>query len=127
MRALTISDQETMIMALQDEIRRNDTSRYDHRLYGVLLVAQGMTCPQVAGLLGDSPRAVVNWIQRFEARGLAGQAVGVRQQILTGRPCFGEPGIEPFRNLAVRGCNAEQRSTIFRAFRDFRGPNASMV
>jgi hypothetical protein len=43
MKALTISDQQNMILALQDEIRRNDTSRYDHRLHGVLLVAQGMT------------------------------------------------------------------------------------
>ena len=69
-------------MALQDEIRRNDASRYDHRLHGVLLVAQGMTCPQVAGLLGDSPRAVVNWVQRFEATGLCGLSEGERP----GRP-----------------------------------------
>jgi transposase len=82
MKALTISDKENMIMALQDEIRRNDASRYDHRLHGVLLVAQGMTCPQVAGVLGDSPRTVVNWVQRFESRGLAGLAEGERP----GRP-----------------------------------------
>jgi transposase len=82
MKALTISDRENMIMALQDEIRRNDTSRYDHRLHGVLLVAQGMTCPQVAGLLGDAPRSVVNWVQRFEASGLAGLSEGERP----GRP-----------------------------------------
>jgi transposase len=82
MKALTISDQENMIMALQDEIRRNDMSRYDHRLHGVLLVAQGMSCPQVAGLLGDSPRSVVNWVQRFEARGFAGLSEGERP----GRP-----------------------------------------
>lgn len=82
MKALTISDKENMIMALQDEIRRNDASRYDHRLHGVLLVAQGMTCPQVAGVLGDSPRTVVNWVQRFESRGLAGLAEGQRP----GRP-----------------------------------------
>ena len=71
-----------MIMALQDEIRRNDASRYDHRLHGVLLVAQGMTCPKVAELLGDSSRSVVNWVQRFEADGLAGLSEGER----TGRP-----------------------------------------
>lgn len=82
MKPLTISDKENMIMALQDEIRRNDTSRYDHRLHGVLLVAQGMTCPQVSELLGDSPRTVVNWVQRFEADGLAGLSEGQR----SGRP-----------------------------------------
>ena len=82
MKALTISDNDNMIMALQDEIRRNDTSRYDHRLHGVLLVAQGMTCPQVAELLGDAPRTVVNWVQRFETDGLAGLSEGQR----SGRP-----------------------------------------
>lgn len=82
MKALTISDTENMVMALQDEIRRNDVSRYDHRLHGVLLIAQGMTCPRVAELLGDSPRTVVNWVQNFEARGFAGLSEGQR----SGRP-----------------------------------------
>lgn len=60
-----------MIMALQDQIRRNAHARYDHRLHGVLLVAQGMTCPRVAELLGDSHHTVVNWVRRFEAEGFA--------------------------------------------------------
>jgi len=59
-----------MILALQDEIRRNDQSRYDHRLHGVLLVAQGMSCPVVARLLGDAPRTVENWVKGFEQDGL---------------------------------------------------------
>ena len=82
MKPLTISDNENMIMALQDEIRRNDASRYDHRLHGVLLVAQGMTCPRVAQLLGDAHHTVVNWVRRFETEGLAGLAEGQRP----GRP-----------------------------------------
>ncbi len=55
---------------------------HDHRLHGVLLVAHGLTCPQAAHLLGDSARTVVNWGQRFEARGLAGLSEGER----LGRP-----------------------------------------
>jgi len=82
MKPLTISDTENMIMAIQDEIRRNDTSRYDHRLHGVLLVAHGLSCPQVGNLLGDSPRTVVNWVQRFETHGLVGLSEGER----LGRP-----------------------------------------
>jgi transposase len=82
MKALTVSDAENMVTAIQDEIRRNDASRYDHRLHGVLLVAQGLTCPEVGQLLGDSPRTVVNWVQRFESRGLAGLSEGER----SGRP-----------------------------------------
>jgi transposase len=82
MKARSISDSENMVMAIQDEIRRSDTSRYDHRLHGILLVAQGMTCPEAARLLGDSPRTVVNWVERFESIGLA----GLCDQERTGRP-----------------------------------------
>src|ERR1035438_8766257 len=54
MRVLTIADSANIILGLQDEIRRSEESRYDHRLHGVLLVAQGLTCPEVAALLGDA-------------------------------------------------------------------------
>jgi transposase len=60
----------------------SEESGYDHRLHGVLLVAQGMTCPEVARLLGDSPRSVENWVHRFDQRGLAGLTEGER----SGRP-----------------------------------------
>ncbi len=82
MKALSISDAEEMILALQDEIRRSDQSRYDHRLHGVLLVAQGLSCPQVASLLGDCPRSVEYWVNRFEETGFGGLAEGER----SGRP-----------------------------------------
>src|ERR1700704_5642925 len=59
MRPLMISD-ATSVLGLQQEIQRSEESRYDHRLHGVLLVAQGMTCPDVARLLGDAPRSVEN-------------------------------------------------------------------
>lgn len=74
MKPLTISDPETMILALQDEIRRSSEARYDHRLHGILLVAQGMSCPDVGRLLGDAPRTVEYWVGRFEEEGLAGLA-----------------------------------------------------
>ena len=82
MRALSIADAATIILGLQDEILRSEESRYDHRLHGVLLVAQGMTCPQVAELLGDAPRSVEYWVRRFEHSGLAGLREGER----SGRP-----------------------------------------
>ena len=72
MKPLKISDAPTMILGLQDEIRRSGESRYDHRLHGVLLVAHGISCREAAGVLGDSPRTVENWVHRFEASGLAG-------------------------------------------------------
>ena len=82
MKSLTIADSATIILGLQDEIRRSEESRYDHRLHGVLLVAQGMTCPEVAKLLGDAPRTVEYWVHGFEEKGLAGLREGAR----SGRP-----------------------------------------
>ncbi len=82
MKPLTIDDPDSIVLALQDEIRRSEEPRYDHRLHGVLLVAHGLTCPDVARLLGDSPRSVEYWVRRFEETGLAGLQEGER----TGRP-----------------------------------------
>ena len=82
MKPLTIADADTMVLGLQDEIRRSEESRYDHRLHGVLLVAQGMTCPEAGRLLGDAPRSVEYWVRRFEERGLGGLTEGAR----SGRP-----------------------------------------
>jgi len=74
MKASKISDRENVIFILQDEIRRSYEARYDHRLHAILLVAQGMSSRQAAQLLGDSPRTVAYWVQRFETEGLAGLA-----------------------------------------------------
>lgn len=82
MKPLTITNAQTMILGLQDEIRRSHESRYDHRLHGVLLVAQGLTCPEVAQLLGDGPRSVEYWVRNFERNGLGGLVEGER----SGRP-----------------------------------------
>src|SRR5436305_7322412 len=82
MKPLTIAESETIILGLQDEIRRSEESRYDHRLHGVLLVAHGMTCPEVARLRGDAPRSVEYWVHRYEQQGLAGLTEGER----SGRP-----------------------------------------
>jgi transposase len=81
MRPLTIAD-STSILGLQQEIQRSEESRYDHRLHGVLLVAQGITCPEVGRLLGDAPRSVEYWVHRYEQDGLAGLTEGER----AGRP-----------------------------------------
>jgi transposase len=71
-----------MLLALQDEIRRSEEARYDHRLHGVLLVAQGMNAPKVARLLGDGVRTVEYWVERFNEDGFAGLVEGERP----GRP-----------------------------------------
>lgn len=82
MKKAKISDAETIIHILQDEIRRSYEARYDHRLHAILMVAHGMSCRNVSELLGDSPRSVAYWVQRFEKEGLAGLADAERP----GRP-----------------------------------------
>src|ERR1700680_3143317 len=100
MKPLTINDPD-IILGLQDEIRRSEESRYDHRLHGVLLIAQGMTCPEVARLLGDSPRTVEYWVGSFEESGLAGLLEGDR----AGRP-------KRLDEKQLRGINAALRRML---------------
>jgi len=72
MKPFTVTDASTVVLGSQDEIHRSKELRYDHRLHGVLVVAQGMSCPEVSRLLRDSPRTVEYLVHRFEERGLAG-------------------------------------------------------
>ena len=74
MRSLTLFSPEHSRAVLQQEINRHQDARYDHRLHGVLLVASGLSCEQVAKCFGDSPRTIANWVRRFERPGLPGLA-----------------------------------------------------
>jgi transposase len=78
MRKLEVADREIMQIAVQQEIQRSEDSRYDHRLHGVLLVAHGMSCTEVAGYLGQNPVTVQRWVQRFNENGFAGLTEGER-------------------------------------------------
>ena len=81
MRPLRITNKAS-VLGLQEEIQRSEEARYDHRLHGVLSVAQGMTCPEVARLLGDALRTVEYWVHRYEEAGVSGLIEGKR----SGRP-----------------------------------------
>lgn len=110
MRPLRISE-VTSVLGLQQEIQRSEESRYDHRLHGVLLVAQGMTCPEVARLLGDAPRSVEYWVHRYEEQGLAGLTEGER----SGRPSrLNEKQIEEInRVLRAKPSDAGMRVNLW--------------
>jgi len=82
MRKLKIQNPEAEILNLKKEIQRSEESRYDHRLHGVLMVAQGLSAPEAASLLGDAPRTVELWIHRFKEEGIA----GLRELKRPGRP-----------------------------------------
>ena len=95
MKRLTISDPQSAILSLQDEIRRTEESRYDHRLHAVLLVAQGISGHQVAQLLGDAPRTIAYWVTRFEERGFS----GLMDEARPGRT----PSLSPSQLQALEG------------------------
>jgi transposase len=82
MKRLKIQNHEMMRVAIQQEIARSEESRYDHRLHGLLLVSQGLSCYDAAAWLGQDPRTVQRWINRFEAHGFG----ALREGEHPGRP-----------------------------------------
>jgi len=70
MRKLQIDDIGSMRIAIQQELGRSEEARYDHRLHGLLLLAAGHSCRQVAELFGEDDTTVQRWLHRFEQGGL---------------------------------------------------------
>lgn len=81
MKALQVKD-PSLIEAIQIEIRNTKEARYDHRLHTVLTVAQGLTCPQAAKLMGDGVKTVETWVNAFNEEGFG----GLWDQDRSGRP-----------------------------------------
>ncbi|MDP2788519.1 MAG: helix-turn-helix domain-containing protein, partial [bacterium] len=82
MQKLKIENVDIMKVAIQQEITRSEDSRYEHRLHGVLLVCQGLSCPEVSKILGDSPRIIEYWVKDFNDKGFE----GLREEKRSGRP-----------------------------------------
>lgn len=82
MRRLEINNAPRISALFQLEIERSDESRYDHRLHGVLLVTQGLSCSEVASLLGHTSKTLENWVNRFNSHGFN----ALRDEKRTGRP-----------------------------------------
>lgn len=82
MQKLKIENVDIMKVAIQQEITRSEDSRYDHRLHGMLLVCQGLSCPEVSKILGDSPRIIEYWVKDFNDKGFE----GLREEKRSGRP-----------------------------------------
>lgn len=89
MRKLQVGDAAVMAEAIRQEIARSEESRYDHRLHGVLMVAQGMNCYTVARWFGEHSTSVQRWVQNFERHGFSGLREGERP----GRPARIAPAL----------------------------------
>ncbi|MCK9593220.1 MAG: winged helix-turn-helix domain-containing protein [Methanoregula sp.] len=79
---LGVKNSEHIVLKIQQEIGRSDDSRYDHRLHGVLLVAKGRDCYDVAEILGHSPTTIESWVHLFNDRGFE----GLHDETRSGRP-----------------------------------------
>ena len=82
MKQLSVKDSVLMQIAIQEEIQRSQESRYDHKLHGVLLVANGYDSYQVAEMFVQNPTTIQRWVKKFNASGFAGLKDGERP----GRP-----------------------------------------
>jgi transposase len=82
MRRLQIDESGVIRIAIQHEIGRSEESRYDHRLHGLLLLAAGHSCQDVAALFGEDDTTVQRWVHRFEQGGLT----ALRESERPGRP-----------------------------------------
>lgn len=82
MRKLQIDASGVMRIAIQHEIGCSEESRYQHRLHGLLLLAAGHSCQEVAQLFGEDDTTVQRWVHRFEQGGLR----ALRETERPGRP-----------------------------------------
>jgi len=82
MKPLTIPDAQRVVKEVQREIEKSKDCRYIRRLHGILLVAQGTSCPQVARQLGRGARTVQLWVRTFKEEGLS----GLKDKSRPGRP-----------------------------------------
>lgn len=82
MRKLQIDASGVTRIVIQHEIGRSEESRYQHRLHGLLLLAAGHSCREVAELFGEDETTVQRWVHRFERGGLQ----ALREAARSGRP-----------------------------------------
>lgn len=72
LQLLKEKEAEHQTEAIRKELARSETSRYNQRLHGVLMVIRGMHCNEVACLLGERPATVQRWVRSFERQGFVG-------------------------------------------------------
>lgn len=82
MKKLEIVNAKEQSEAIRNEIFRSEESRYDHRLHGLLLVSEGVSCYDAGVMFGEDPRTIERWVKKFNEKGFNSLREGKR----TGRP-----------------------------------------
>ena len=82
MKKLEMNNAKEQSVAIRNETSRSEESRYDHRLHGLLLVSEGMSCYEAGRILGEDSRTMERWVRRFNEKGFNALREGKR----SGRP-----------------------------------------
>jgi transposase len=98
MKKLVVKESENTIFEIQKQLGRTEDSRYDHRLHGVLFVAKGWDCYEVAEILGHAPTTIENWVHAFNECGID----GLRDESRAGRPPQISDKLADIINLELR-------------------------
>jgi transposase len=99
MKKFAFKNREAALILVTQELSASELAAYHHRLHALLLLINGLSCRQVAELLGENTRTIQRWLTRFEEQGLDGlnnckrsgsrptftarQMVKIRQYVLT--------------------------------------------
>ncbi|EQB73146.1 MAG: hypothetical protein AMDU4_FER2C00094G0002 [Ferroplasma sp. Type II] len=78
MKKLEINNAKEQSVAIRNEISRSGESRYDHRLHGILLVSEGMSCYEAGRMLGEDSRNMERWVRKFNEKGFNALKEGKR-------------------------------------------------
>ena len=78
MKKLEINNAKEQSVAIRNEISRSEESRYDHRLHGILLVSEGISCYEAGRILGEDSRTMERWVRRFNEKGFNALREGKR-------------------------------------------------
>ena len=78
MKKLEINNAKEQSVVIRNEISRSGESRYDHRLHGILLVNEGMSCYEAGRILGEDSRTMERWVRKFNEKGFNALREGKR-------------------------------------------------
>ena len=78
MKKLEINNAKEQSVVIRNEISRSGESRYDHRIHGILLVNEGMSCYEAGRILGEDSRTMERWVRKFNEKGFNALREGKR-------------------------------------------------
>lgn len=82
LRKLTLSSAQWVREVIHASVKTKCEPHFLHRLHGVLLIAEGRSCYEVARWFGEHPRTIERWVHALDLHGVE----GLREHHAGGRP-----------------------------------------